>query len=353
MDKKISVIIPCYNVESYIDRCIDSLVRQTIGIEQLELIFVDDASEDGTLERLKQWEKNYPQSILIIVCEKNGRQGTARNIGMEYASAPYISFVDADDWIELDMLLDMYETARSTGVEVVGAQSGRDWGDGKLCYTDNYGGVMNQKVLITEEEDRRMLLKRGLGDGVWGKLYQKSFIIENQLVFPEGVTYEDNFFGYLVLFSVTSYVMLEKRYYHYFLNTSSTVSTGNSLHQFDRLQVSAMTVEELERRGYGEKFHDEIEVYFLNTFYINTLHILFTRFETLPYDILTQMQQEVLRRYPNCVGDSAYENLGERGKVMLSTLARPFSHQEWEEIAESYREYCHELEMAYQAEHGQ
>ena len=69
--KKISVIIPCYNVEKEIDRCIQSLVDQTILLSQMELIFVDDASEDATMEKLSKWEEQYPESILVIHCEEN------------------------------------------------------------------------------------------------------------------------------------------------------------------------------------------------------------------------------------------------------------------------------------------
>lgn len=109
--KKISIIVPCYNAENCIDRCIQSLLEQTIGIENLELIFVNDASTDGTMTRLQQWEARYADSILVIDCEKNGKQGMARNIGLSYASAPYIGFMDNDDMAEPDMFEKLYEKA--------------------------------------------------------------------------------------------------------------------------------------------------------------------------------------------------------------------------------------------------
>lgn len=109
--KKISVIIPCYNVEKEIDRCIQSLVDQTILLSQMELIFVDDASEDATMEKLSKWEEQYPESILVIHCEENGKQGTARNIGMQYATGEYIGFVDSDDYVEPEMYQKMCRIA--------------------------------------------------------------------------------------------------------------------------------------------------------------------------------------------------------------------------------------------------
>ena len=77
MEEKISVIIPCYNVEKYIDRCLASVARQTIGIEKLEIICVNDASTDGTWQKLSAWERKYPQNILLVDCAQNGKLGRA------------------------------------------------------------------------------------------------------------------------------------------------------------------------------------------------------------------------------------------------------------------------------------
>ena len=100
---EISIIIPCYNVEKYLMRCFLSLKNQTIGIENLELIFVDDASTDDTWDIIQKIENKYSQNVIAVHCDENGRQGRARNIGMTYATAEYIGFVDSDDWVEPNM----------------------------------------------------------------------------------------------------------------------------------------------------------------------------------------------------------------------------------------------------------
>ena len=84
--EKISVIIPCYNVKDMVSECLDSIVAQTIGLEHLEIILIDDASADETVSVLKKYEEKYPDNIMLVLCEKNGRQGTARNIGLSYAT---------------------------------------------------------------------------------------------------------------------------------------------------------------------------------------------------------------------------------------------------------------------------
>ena len=106
--KKISVIIPCYNIAPWIDRCMASIAVQTIGLDDLEVICIDDASTDGTWEHLQRWERKFPDHILLIRQDVNRRQGAARNLGLQYASAPYIAFVDGDDQLEPDYFEQLY-----------------------------------------------------------------------------------------------------------------------------------------------------------------------------------------------------------------------------------------------------
>ena len=105
--KKVSVIIPCFNATKYLPKCFMSLVQQTIGIDQIELIFVDDAStdEDATWNMLQEFERAYPESIMILKLEENMRQGGARNVALQYATGEYIAFVDADDFVAENYLL--------------------------------------------------------------------------------------------------------------------------------------------------------------------------------------------------------------------------------------------------------
>lgn len=115
----ISVIIPCYSAESYIDYCLESIVSQTIGIDQLEIILVNDASTDSTYEKLCEWEQRFPESILVISYDENLRQGGARNVGLNYARGTYLSFVDIDDWIEPDMYEKMFSKAVAFDTDIV------------------------------------------------------------------------------------------------------------------------------------------------------------------------------------------------------------------------------------------
>ena len=99
----ISVIVPCYNVEKLIDRCLKSLTNQTLDKNLYEIIVINDASEDGTLDKLVEWEKKYPSLISVITYDENQRQGGARNEGIGIARGEYLAFVDSDDFVNIHL----------------------------------------------------------------------------------------------------------------------------------------------------------------------------------------------------------------------------------------------------------
>ena len=116
MQKKISIVVPCYNVTASIDMCMESLLNQTIGLDNIEIILVDDASTDNgvTVEQLLQYEKKFPDEVMVILLEENMRQGGARNIGIQYATGEYLLFCDADDYLSLCAAERLYNAVRWT-----------------------------------------------------------------------------------------------------------------------------------------------------------------------------------------------------------------------------------------------
>lgn len=330
--KKISIIVPCYNVEKYIDRCADSLVHQTIGEAALELIFVDDASTDGTWNRLCEWEKNYPESIVLIRCDKNGRQGTARNIGLQHATAEYISFMDSDDWVERDMYEKMLSIITETGVDVVAGLYQREGSDGKIYHEEKaYSGPADQICSVREGE------QASLPPSSCCKLYRREIIFDNDLFFPEGLCYEDNYWMVLLSFYVRSFYVIGEVFYHYFVNFDSTVMKRDAVHHMDRLEIERMKLEELKRRGFYEKNRARLDFQFLRYYYINTLHIFFTRFEQLPYELICQMQDTVCQTVPDFAQNPYLDRLNWVEQFFLKTAGMSLSRQEFEEIGAGYR----------------
>ena len=116
MKIKVSVIVPVYNVEKFIDKCLNSIVNQTL--KEIEIIVVNDGSPDNSQKIIDKYVKKYPEKVQSFIKE-NGGQGSARNLGIEKAKGEYISFVDSDDWLDLDALEKMYSLAKKDNSDIV------------------------------------------------------------------------------------------------------------------------------------------------------------------------------------------------------------------------------------------
>lgn len=341
MEKLISIIIPCYNVEKYIERCFESLVRQTIGIEQLEIILVDDCSTDNTWEKLEKLEKTYPDSVMIIHCEKNGRQGKARNIGLEYASAPYIGFVDADDWVEPDMYASLYEKIKRCDCDIAMCQSWRDFGREEQTLPPRKTGKEDRLLSIDTMDKRKLFLANSsMGFVIWNKLYRAELLRKNRIFFPEELAYEDHFFTVLLYFYAQRVYILEERLYHYFVNEQSTVLTSNAAHHFDILTVDSLLWEECERRGFLQDFRKELEYQFLSLCYLISIKMLLLRLPEVPYDFFLHLKEETLKRVPD-YHDNPYvkEFVTDVNKILLELLDTSAGEEELQTLFDTLRDY--------------
>lgn len=301
MLEKISVIIPCYNVEKYIDRCLESVVGQTIGLDMLEIIAINDASTDGTFSKLCQWENSFPQNITVITYEENLRQGGARNLGLDYASGQYIGFVDADDWIDKDMFKLLYEKMCTHKYDAVKCKYIREAYLGQYSLSEDARHDMEYAFTSRNGLYYEQVTECG-NCGSYGSLgtglYKKSLVTEHDIRFPEKLAYEDNFFSGILGLYIGSLYILDRPMYHYFVNPTSTTTGANAPHQLDRLTTECMLIQAYKERGAFEPWHDEIERDFFQRFYLNTWHIVFTRFTYIP-DIFSAMKKTILQLFPD------------------------------------------------------
>lgn len=184
---KISIIIPTYNRENYLKNLIDSLIAQTIGFDNLEVILVDDCSTDNSRSIIKNYASKY-NNIKPIFLEKNtGNPSIPRNKGIEHSTSPYILFIDADDNILPDYCSTLYEIAINEKADVVHCEHVRKM---KNSYFILKSIEKMDKSFIEENEDDKLYL-RGT---VWGNLFKKSIITENHLRF-EDTLLEDSVFA--------------------------------------------------------------------------------------------------------------------------------------------------------------
>ena len=272
--KKISVIIPCYNVEKYISRCLDSLINQTIGFSEfIETICINDCSTDGTLDVLKRYEGLYPDNFVIIPLSKNVGQGAARNIGTQYASGDYIDYLDADDFLAQGALKALYRYAKQNAADIVEYDFHVVKNHDALP-SDIKNGKKDYFIHIKNDSDRKKFIMSGnVLIACWNKFYRKDFITKNCLKYAEGVFGEESLFTVMASMYCERYYKLQQKYYYYYMNPQSTAHLlmSDIRRRDDYAKTWYALLLELNDRGLIYRFYDEIALNFI----IYSLPVLF------------------------------------------------------------------------------
>jgi glycosyltransferase involved in cell wall biosynthesis len=229
MDKLVSIIIPVYNVEQYLRKCLDSIINQTL--KNIEIICVNDGSADNSAEILKEYAAK--DSRIILINQENKGLGAARNKGMEVADGKYIGFIDSDDWVDENYFKAMYDAAEAYNADMACCGVVRVYrhktkiniriAEEKL-YTDIYS-----KLKVTQVPHKCFTVN---------KLYKKSKIEKHKLRFFEGMFLEDIPFTIRALFFLKSLVTVPEANYYYRVNYRSLTRTPNTdKKQLDILEI--------------------------------------------------------------------------------------------------------------------
>ncbi|WP_027108693.1 glycosyltransferase family 2 protein [Lacticigenium naphthae] len=235
MNPLISVIVPVYNVESLLPRCLNSIVLQTYA--NLEILLIDDGSTDESLEICRSYERE--DSRIKVLTKPNGGQGSARNMGLSICKGDLITFVDSDDWLVKEIYEHVVQLFNKLKIDIVSFNTIQTNGDEKLPE------VTDQVVEVNGVEILEDYLYRGQTEvapfTVWRKVYSKS-ILEN-LRFDEKTINEDILFNYSALEKADKLVHTNKVGYYYFQENKSTTRSGLKKRDFDLLEVSKELVE--------------------------------------------------------------------------------------------------------------
>lgn len=295
--KKISVIIPCYNAVASIDRCLDSLVNQTIGIENMEIVLVNDASTDRTLEKLCEWEQTYPDSIMVINCEENGKQGQARNIGLQYASGQYIGFADDDDLLESDMYEVLYRAALDNQCDMAVCQSVKHTIEEQVQIPDC---EKKEEIIIPSSiGERQKFLKRDINIAIWNKIYRRELLLNNHISFLPGYIYDDIYFSALVKqYCTRVYITNQILYHHIISETSVSYGAKSKIDRIGFLEVHIALIEELRNRGFYDIFSDWYEQEFFID-YISFIVNFEKTFGKMEPELEKLIQENVVALFPD------------------------------------------------------
>lgn len=284
----ISVIVPVYNIERYLPKCIDSILNQTY--KNIEAIFINDGSTDNSLEILEKYRKK--DKRIKVIDKKNAGSGAARNDGIEISNGKYISFLDSDDWYEEDFLEKLYNNLIENNSDVSMCNP-------KMVYDD---ASKNKKIntYFFNKIELNKTPEKILGilamPVVWNKLYKKEIILKNNIKFPNYSFCEDVEFLYKIFLYVNKVSKIEDDLYNYYQREDS-VTKKIKEESIEQLYQVLKNIENYIKNNFNSK---------LEIFYLYKIQFIYSVSLTLLARI---DNDEILRKKINFKNNSEVKNI--------------------------------------------
>lgn len=313
--KKISIIVPVYNEEKHITQCIDSIFNQSF--KDFELILVDDGSTDHSLEIIEEYKTQNLEQIQIIT-QKNRGTSSARNIGIQQSCAPYIMFVDADDFIEETMLELLYENAINNDADLVICNTRVVKEEGGFIKIKN-SGKLNQEVqsIHTNKELINTILP-----SPWGKLYKRSLFTEYNIYFPLGLRHQELGTIPRILCHCKNISKVNKALY------VSRYKKKSTIYEYDyKILDAAKNLQIVKRyylsQGLIDKFQEQLEYLFI----VNLLFEAMNRVEnvkdvSIREELIENIDETLNKEFPNWYKNKNITKLPPSQKIYLLLVRR-------------------------------
>ena len=285
-DMKVSIIVPVYNSEKYLKDCLDSLVNQTL--KEIEIIAIDDASNDKSLEILKSYKIKYPDKIKVYSNPKNIGQGATRNKGIELATGEYIGFLDSDDYVNFNMYAKMYEMAKKNdSPEII--TTGLVFVKNNEYLVNSFKGISQTNgSIINVVDNPKVILDES--PSVCNKLFRKDMIKNNPFI--EGKRWEDIAFTYAKMFRANKILRFNDADYFYRRRANEGVSSQNNQfnnHLFDIFEVNDFLEKELREANKYEQYEYYIK-------FIEIAYSLYRVTEIFSWNIDENKKQELINK---------------------------------------------------------
>lgn len=298
----VSIIVPIYRAEKYLNKCVQSIVDQTY--KNLEIILVDDGSPDNCPAICDAWAKK--DSRIRVIHQRNGGFSAARNAGLDAATGTYIQFVDSDDWIEPNMVEALVIYAQQTHADIVRCGYYEEDGLQHLAFCSTaQTHCPDQNTLIVD------LMNDGLMSGaLWNKLYRHSAL--GEIRFRNGYS-EDILFNYLLLAKEPKVVYVSEAYYHYRVNNGSVTNST--------FRPSAFSIIEVKKQIMDAQTDEQVKPYCLKG-YLNSAMIVMNNMlssgKCLEY--YPSLRAEILK-YKWTVWRSSLYGARDKAKMLLLALS--------------------------------
>lgn len=269
----VSVIVPVYNVETYIEQCLSSLVEQTL--KNIEIIVIIDGSTDDSEKKARVFAEKY--SNITIINTPNRGLGAARNEGIKHAGGEYLAFVDSDDYVSVNMYNDLFESAKKYEADIVACNFFFAYEDGPEIVQPD---MRSKLISDSNEAIRDVLLSRNMNNCAWNKIYKRS-LFNNEIRFTEGRYYEDLYpMLQWIKISEKIYLTCEPYYYYRRARTGSITARFSKKHIEDYVFLLENVKNWLEANGLFQNFIREFStcsfrIYkqlMFNVFYVNNTH---------------------------------------------------------------------------------
>ncbi len=268
---KISVILPVYNVEKYLRECVESVINQTIGFENIQLIIVDDCSVDNSYQIAQEYSKKYSNCMSIKLDKRSGAAGKPRNVGIEHATGKYLMFSDPDDFFALNAFEKMYNEIEAKNADFIIA----NWN-----YTDEDGTIWEKPVFSKEKYHNFKLSIHDYGDSFYimnssmcNKIFNRKFIENNNIRCLEYVPGEDTYFSMCAFLESKNVYYIEDIIYYYRQRNktdSLSVSWNCSGDFFKGMNIAY--------KALYEKFVEKDEIQYYRFVYARNMTYLLYRF---------------------------------------------------------------------------
>lgn len=289
---KVSVIVPVYNTEKYLKRCLDSLVNQTL--KEIEIIIINDCSPDNSKQILNKYEKKY-NNVKVFHNKTNKGIGYNRNFGIEKATGEYIGFIDSDDYVDMTMYEKLYNKAKKDDLELVVCNFH------KMLEKENSLEEITPDFIIEEQKNTvlektpSLLSKVNLAP--WNKLYKRS-LLGSDIRFPEKLKYEDAIVVVKAL-ARSKKIGFIKEKLNYYLVRNKSETTVMDKRVFDILEITKQIIAELKSHNYYENIKEEVEAWVTRNLFRYTLQQKYQKDSNLKNKFVDDVFSYLNTNFPN------------------------------------------------------
>ncbi|MCI8760793.1 MAG: glycosyltransferase [Clostridia bacterium] len=301
---KVSVIVPVYNVEPYLEKCIDTLVNQTIN--DIEIILVNDGSTDHSKKIIEEKVKQFPNKIVYLEKE-NGGLSDARNYGMPYAKGEYVAFLDSDDYVEKDMYEKMYQLAKKENSDMV-----------ECDFYWEYSNKQKEDRGEPYQGKKEMLEK--IRVVAWNKLIKREILEESNVKFPKGYRYEDVEFTYLLIPFLEKVSFLKRPCIHY-IQREGSISNLQNERTKEIFDVLEHVIKAYQKKGIYETYQMQLEyVYVRYAFCSSFLRMVKIPDKIVREKLLKETWEQVNQKFPNWKNNEILKKHKNAKNLYMKTL---------------------------------